>query len=294
MEQAVDVLLCTFRRDSVRDTLCSLAGQVLPAGWSMRVIVADNDVTPSARDRVLAAADGLTLRYLHAPARNISIARNACLEASTAPLLAFLDDDEVAPPGWLAALIQALERGDAAIVLGPVTARYGGDLPAWVATADLHSTRPAIRADGTIDTGYSCNVLFRRDILGDVRFDPARGRTGGEDDAFFAELHHRGHRIGYAPDAVLEEQVPPSRARLSWLLRRSFRNGQTYGAIRLAAGDRRAALAIRASVKALACGASAAAGAWSAPRWRRALVRGALHAGAVARVFGRRDLELYA
>jgi len=259
----------------------------------MRVIVADNDDTPSARDRVSEAAAGLDLTYVHAPARNISVARNACLDAASAPLVAFLDDDEIALPGWLAALLATMERSGAPIVLGPVRAHYADGLPGWLKAVDLHSTRPAVRRDGTIDTGYSCNVLFRRDILDGLRFDPARGVTGGEDDAFFSQLYRRGHRIAFAPDAVLDEPVPPDRARLGWLLRRAFRNGQTYASIRLAAGDRQAALAARAGAKAAACTAAAAASLWSGPRWRRALVRGALHAGAIARVFGKRDLELY-
>ena len=289
----VDVGLCTYRRESVGVTLRSLAGQVLPEGVAMRVIVADNDDAPSARERVLGAGEGLALEYVHAPSRNISVARNACLDAATAPWIAFLDDDEIAPPGWLGALVETAEQSGAPIVLGPVGARYGADLPGWVAAADLHSTRPAVRRDGAIDTGYSCNVLFRREIADGLRFDPARGRTGGEDDAFFAELYRRGHRIAYAPAAVLHEPVEPARARLSWLLRRSFRNGQTYGAVRIAAGDTHAGLAARASAKGAVCVAAAVAGLWSAPRWRRALVRGALHAGVVARAFGKRDLELY-
>ncbi|WP_281253392.1 glycosyltransferase family 2 protein [Sphingomonas guangdongensis] len=285
--------MCTYRRPGVAATLQSLAAQVLPTGVSMRVIVADNDDEPSARERVLAAGAGLTLHYVHAPARNISVARNACLEAATAPAIAFLDDDEVAPPTWLRALLTTMEQTGAPIVLGPVRAQYGDDLPAWLKAADLHSTRPAIRRDGTIDTGYSCNVLFRRDILNGLRFDPARGVTGGEDDAFFSQLYRRGHRIAFAADAMLEEVVPPHRAQLRWLLRRAFRNGQTYASIRLAAGDWRIALATRAGAKGATCGAAAAANVWSGPRWRRALVRGALHAGTVARVLGKRDLRLY-
>jgi hypothetical protein len=38
---------------------------------------------------------------------------------------------------------------------------------------------------------------------------------------------------------------------------------------------------------------AAAAQCWSGARWRRALVRGALHVGAIGRVLGKRDLELY-
>lgn len=290
---SVDVCLCTFRRESVVDTLRSLAGQALPPETTMRVIVADNDDTPSARARVAAAGDALDLHYVHAPARNISIARNACLDAATAPLIAFLDDDEIAPPGWLAALIAAMQASAAPIVLGPVKAIYDADLPRWVSAADLHSTAPAVRADGRIDTGYSCNVLFRADILGGARFDLSLGRTGGEDDVFFSRLHRQGHAIAYAPEAVLTEAVPPARGGLRWLMRRQFRNGQTYAAIRLGADEQPVPLATRAGAKAIVYGAAAVAQCWSPAGWRRALVHGALHAGALSRVFGKRDLQLY-
>src|SRR3954471_20358160 len=107
MSTVVDVGVCTFRRAAVADTLASLAGQMLPRDYALRVIVADNDETPSAEPVVRGAADaqGLDLTYVHAPARNISRARNACLEAATADWFAFIDDDETASPGWLSALL---------------------------------------------------------------------------------------------------------------------------------------------------------------------------------------------
>lgn len=290
----VDICICTFRRASVADTLRSLAAQEVAAGVIGAVIVADNDEQPSARDAVLALGRelGLPVRYVHAPARNISVARNACLDAATAPLLAFIDDDEIASPGWLSALLAAMESEGAPIVLGPVRARYAADAPAWLRRADLHSTAPARRRDGTIDTGYSCNVLFRRAAVADARFDPALGRTGGEDDLFFSRLHRAGNRIAFAPDAWVCEPVPAGRARLGWLLRRSFRNGQTFGRIQRERG-RGGATALTATVKAAACAGLAVATCWSSPRWRRAAVRGALHLGVVARAFGKRELEIY-
>ena len=90
----VDVCVCTFRRASVSDLLASLAKLETP-GWRVRVIVADNDDQPSARETVESAFAAFRLdgRYIHAPARNISVARNACLDAAQAPLVAFIDDD---------------------------------------------------------------------------------------------------------------------------------------------------------------------------------------------------------
>jgi succinoglycan biosynthesis protein ExoM len=294
----VDIAICTFRRPAVAETLASVGAQDLPAGVTVRVIVADNDETPEAEGRIRAAAQAhnLDLVYVHAPARNISLARNACLDAARGEFLAFLDDDETASAGWLAALLAEATRGGWDAVLGPVRAVYGPDAPAWLSTGDFHSTAPA-PVRGRILKGYAGNVLIRRRAVEarGLRFDLARGRQGGEDDDFFYRLTDAGGTIGYAPDAVAYEPVPPGRASLKWLLTRSFRTGQTHGA-RLATRARglgKLAQIGLAGAKGGACLAGAAASLpWPARR-HRWLVRGALHAGAVARLTGMRELQLY-
>ena len=292
--RSIDIAICTYRRETLRETLASVASQVLPTGTSIRVIVADNDSEPTARAMVDAVARqlGLACHYVHAPARNISIARNACLDAAAAPLLAFLDDDEVASSGWLVALLTVLDETGADAVLGPAVAHYPETAPHWAVAADLHSTRPVIR-DGRILTGYTCNVLLRREVFAQLRFDPSLGRTGGEDDVFFAEAVARGASITYAPDAIVEDPVPETRLRLNWLLRRSFRNGQTYARVTMARGDFRLATVPTAAAKALACLVLALVRIGSPAGWRGALVRAALHVGALARYLGVRELELY-
>ncbi len=294
MDRSIDVAICTYRRDSLRETLASVARQMLPKGVNIRVIVADNDAEPAAEPmvRAAAAALGLACLYVHAPARNISIARNACLNAAEAPLLAFIDDDEIASPGWLAHLLHRLDETGADAVLGPAIAQYPANAPRWAFAADLHSTRPVMKG-GHILTGYTCNVLLRTKTLGALRFDPALGRTGGEDDVFFADAVNRGATIAYAPEAIVHDPVPTKRLRLSWLLRRSFRNGQTYAQITRGRGTSVFRAAPVAGAKGLACVALAAANCLSPAGWRRALFRSALHFGALARYFGVRELELY-
>lgn len=297
-EIRVDVGVCTFRRPAVAETLASLGALALPPNVKLRVIVADNDEQPSAETvvRAAAAAHGLDLAYVHAPARNISLARNACLEAARGDWLAFIDDDETATRGWLTALLAEARRGGWDAVLGPVKAVYGEDAPRWIAAGDFHSTGPA-PVNGRILKGYAGNVLVRRETIErlGLRFDLARGRQGGEDDDFFYRLTDAGGTIGYAPDALAYEPVPAGRASLKWLLKRSFRTGQTHGA-RLetrARGAARLAQIGVAGAKIGACAAGAAASAFSPARRSRWLVRGSLHAGVVARLAGLRELELY-
>ncbi|TIM16944.1 MAG: glycosyltransferase family 2 protein, partial [Mesorhizobium sp.] len=110
--RSIDIGVCTFRRPELADTLRSLDAMEMPA---------DNDDTPTARDLVAALSRELTvpIHYRHAPARNISIARNACLDASTADFVAFIDDDETATPRWLAELVAMAQQSVVAVVLGP-------------------------------------------------------------------------------------------------------------------------------------------------------------------------------
>lgn len=298
MAVIVDVCVCTYRRPSLLGTLESIARQRLPEGIAVRVIVADNDDVPSARDLVQQArsAFGLDCVYLHAPARNIAVARNACLDAADAPLMAFIDDDETATETWLAQLVSFWRLFGDTIIFGPVEAVYPIG-PAWLRKADLHSIMPVIRKGGQIATGYTSNVLIDRSALADAlracRFDPELGRSGGEDTVFFHALHNRGARLGYCVDALVNEVVTPHRARLGWLLKRSFRAGQTHCRVSLSAGGSRAAMTFVAAAKVAYCLIGAGAGAASPSGWRRALVRGALHAGVFAGSLGMSDLLLY-
>ena len=294
----IDIAICTFRRAAVTETLASLSRLIIPAGVRLGIIVADNDVEPSARTRVEAAMPMLpaNILYVHSPAGNISIARNACLDHSDADFIAFVDDDETVEPLWLDALLAAAEKSRADVVLGPVRALYGPGAPDWMRSGDFHATRP-VWVNGEICTGYTCNVLMRlaAPSIAGRRFDLALGRSGGEDTAFFSAVHAAGGRIAFAEEAWVEEAVPAARARFSWLAQRRLRMGQTHGRLLAARHEGAARLnaAALATVKGAACFAGATAFVFSPVRRNRFLLRGLLHAGAVGGLFGARAIEPY-
>lgn len=294
----VSIGVCTYRRRSVVETIASLAAQALPQDVCLRIIVADNDATPEAEARVAQAAVdyGVEVTYVHAPSRNICIARNACLDAATGDWIAFIDDDETAAGHWLSALLAVADQSGCDAVLGPVQAIYGQHAPPWLKAADLHSTRPVVTPAG-IRKGYAGNVLIRRSAIETrgLRFDVALGRTGGEDDDFFYRLTDSGGVIGFAPEALAYEPVPAERSTLAWLLRRGFRTGQTHGA-RLSARFGRTGRLLemaRAAAKTIVCLVAAGAHVRSPRDRNRWLVRGALHVGVVARLAGFSELQLY-
>ena len=190
---SVDVCICTFQRPSIRSTLESLVTQEFDG--NLRVIVADNDFEPHRRADIvrLGKALGLQLKYVHAPAQNISVARNACLSAATADWLAFIDDDEIAAPSWLAELLNASDARD--IVFGVSKAVYSDDTPTWICEGDFHSAKFGERDPPW--NGYTGNVLIRRSFLArsGLRFQNQLGQIGGEDTVFFYQAMRAGARI---------------------------------------------------------------------------------------------------
>lgn len=289
---AIDVCVCTFQRSTeLARLLESLAAQETAPRF--RVLVADNHAEPveAAHVELLARQLALDVRYLHAPAANISIARNACLDHATAAFVAFIDDDETAAPDWLAQLSAAMPDADA--VFGRVQAQYDADAPAWARAGDFHSKLPAQSEAGACGTGHTANVMIRRDSIGARRFDPALGRSGGEDTLFFALLRQDGARLRVAPAALVHEPVEHTRANLRWLARRACSSGQTHARMLRATGRAGIALAPLSALKLAYCLLAVALTAGSAVRWRRNLLRACLHLGVLSRTLGTPDLELY-
>ncbi|NRP21362.1 hypothetical protein LPJGGPFB_04621 [Ensifer adhaerens] len=294
----VDIAVCTFRRPELAETLRSLASITVPEGTAIRIIVADNDVEPSAAGLVdaLRSEVPFEIDYVHCPAGNISIARNACLDNATADYLAFVDDDETVSRDWLMRLLETAAVTGAEAVLGPVRAGYDLDAPSWMRRGDFHSTRP-VWVGGEILTGYTCNVLLdrKRPALAGRRFNLALGKTGGEDTEFFTHMHGDGGRLAYAPDALVYEIVPEKRASFEWLARRRFRSGQTHGRLlkQAAAGGGKAAEVVRATAKSGYCATASLLFVASPVVRSRYALRAIMHAGVVSGLFGIRELEQY-
>nr|WP_281502262.1 glycosyltransferase family 2 protein [Loktanella sp. F6476L] len=298
MNTLVNILLCTFRRPEVVRTLESLATMDLATDVSVRVVIADNDDTPSARDVVAAVTDDLPwpVHYLHAPARNISIARNACLDAvdADADFICFLDDDEWVVPDWLTQLLATADHTEADAVFGPVIASYDDTAPSWIKAGDYHSSYP-VRRNGQVETGISGNVLLRWGAgvpWKNERFDLARGRSGGEDTEFFFRLRRAGAHFEICDAARAWESVPDARLSLTWLARRRYRMGQSYAAS-ATTNVARAKLALSACLKAGYCGIMTVFNAPIRARRFRWLLRGVLHVGVCAGCLSLRQSEHY-
>ena len=230
----ISVCICTFRRNSVRETIESIARQNVRPEITFEVIVVDNDVEPTARNLVeetAATFETLDLTYIHAPARNISIARNACLDNAKGTWIAFIDDDEVAIEDWLQNHHDKAVRNNIDLSFGPVVSIYPDHAPDWIREIDLHSISVGDRRP--ILTGHTSNAFFKRQhpAIVSLRFNEERGRSGGEDTQFFHECFLGGATIDETKEAFVYEPVADNRLSLDWLVKNKFRSGITFGKV---------------------------------------------------------------
>lgn len=243
MNADVAVVIPTLRRpDSLERAVRSVLAQTGVADRLREIIVVDNDPQASARDTAvrLAAGSPCPVIWRHAPRPGVATARNEGLATTTAPLIAFLDDDEAASPGWLAALIDAQAQTGADAVFGPIRGRVPEDTGWPRAYLERFFGREGPDQAQLIDIPHGCgnSLLVRATALpGAAPFNPAANQSGGEDDALFAALKARGGRFGWASDAWVDEFAPPHRATLRYALTRAFAYGQGPSQTAAAARD---------------------------------------------------------
>ncbi len=289
----VSVCVCTFRRPATLSRLIeSLAGQVVDQSFALEVVVVDNDRDRPAEAtvRAFAARTGVATIYDCEPEQNISLTRNRAIRNATGNAVAFIDDDEWPTGDWLARLYHTLRAHDADGVFGPVLPDFPADAPHWLTTGSFFRRRRVPTGTrvsmGDARTG---NVLMWRSVFADGEpwFDPAFGRTGGEDSEFFWRQLARGRGFVWCDEAVVYEAVPPERWKATFHLRRLLRAGTLDGELmrdgRLPSKGRVARNA------AILCGCIAVAcPSLLLPKrlWMRVLQKGAYCIGVVTAYFG--------
>jgi glycosyltransferase involved in cell wall biosynthesis len=177
-------------------------------------------------------------------ARGASATRNAGARAAVGDVLAFLDDDAVARPGWLQNLTAPLARPDVVGVGGLVEPIWLGRTPAWMPEEFLWVVGASYR--GLPDTAAPVRNVWsgsmavaRADFWAVNGFREGFGKSGHrpqpEDTDFCVRLTAAldGRTWWYEPTARIGHSVPPGRSTLRFFVQRCFNEGQ--GKARLAA-----------------------------------------------------------
>ncbi|MDY6835115.1 MAG: glycosyltransferase family 2 protein [Chloroflexota bacterium] len=172
----------------------------------------------------------------------LSEARNVGVRAAVGEIIAFVDDDAIAEPDWLANLVNPFQSSnDSIVAVGgkAVPIWPSGERPGWFPEELdwlVGCTYRGLPLYGDqIRNVPGCNMAFRRDIFDVAGFwDTQIGATGqlrkdGEEAEFCLRIKQAipDGRICYEPKAVIWHKVLPDRASLRWVWRRSLMQGQS-------------------------------------------------------------------
>lgn len=220
----ITVVVCTRDRPAdLRRCLTSLQRQRYP---ELRILVVDNAPTDDGTERVVDsfAEAAVSVQRIVERRPGLSRARNAAVAAAPGEILAWLDDDEVADPYWLAEVARALaEHPDADVVSGVIVPaeletepqlwfeEFGGHSKGRGFTPDVFSPATAYRQSPLYPLpafGTGANMVFRPGVIeGFGRFDPALGAgtpaMGSEDTHAFMKVLYGGGKVAYQPTALV-------------------------------------------------------------------------------------------
>jgi GT2 family glycosyltransferase len=289
--------------------LASLDDQTAPVD-ALDVVVVDNGSTDGTAELLARWAEAGTdagaggrRRVVTEPVPGLSRARNAGIAAATGDVVLFLDDDAVAPRGWVDAHLAIYRDPATAAAGGPVVLTWPDGRPGWLApqlehwfSALDHGDRagPFPRDHGP----YGTNMSVRRTALAEVGgFTERLGRRrrsllSSEEAELWRRLWAAGHAIAYEPAALLLHRVASARLQRRWLLRRGWGQGRSNARLRVLTGEVAAAGEVAAVCRdearhagRLVLGATRAAARGDAPAALDAAARCAGHtAGALEQV----------
>ena len=254
---SIAVYVGTYKRNealvTVLDSVLAAATTVADCA-SVAMIVIDDNPTGDARP-VVDSYEGKFERgihYHHVGRGNISLVRNAGLEAGLAlgDWVAMTDDDCEVKPDWLAALLDTAVATGADAVTGTCFLRVPPGSPAWLSEQPFFEEERIKASDGAaMEIAATNNSMISSAWLAahpDVRFDPELGVLGGEDMVFFGTARRAGLSIRFSDAAAIWGNESTSRATFKYRMRSAFWLGNTICVTNLRLGAvRRSRLLIR-------------------------------------------------
>ncbi|MEZ5738523.1 MAG: glycosyltransferase [Burkholderiaceae bacterium] len=241
------LLFCTRTGASTLPTMIESLLRVKGLRERWRIIAVDNGSTDGSRELLRAASRQLPLNVLSGADGGKNQGLNLALdsaasEISQSELVVFTDDDIVADPHWLDAMIDGARASPQASMFGgSIEPRWPMPLPAWLETLDgvfdvLFARTHAIEGPCDAHHLYGPNMAIRGTVFAHgYRFDPRIGPTlsatyrMGSETELVQRLERDGHRAVFVPAARVHHQVRAGQMSEQFVLARARRHGLGQG-----------------------------------------------------------------
>lgn len=231
----VSVVICAYTEERWNDTLAAVASAQIqqPAPHEVILVVDHNPVLQSRLAEQLPDVRVVP----NDNARGLSGARNTGVALATGDVVALLDDDATAHPGWLAALSRPYADPKVIGVGGRTEPRWATKRPGWwpgefdwVIGCTYIGVQP-----GVVRNVLGGNASFRRDLFDTVGgFASHMGRSarfrlplGCEETEFCIRANKALPQCSFVYDdrAVIAHRVPMPRQKFAYFRSRCFAEG---------------------------------------------------------------------
>ena len=234
-EPSVSVIICVHtieRLEDIRAAVASVHEQTRPAD-ELLVIV---DHNPELRELL---GDLPATVVANTGPKGLSGGRNTGTELASSDLVAYLDDDATAEPGWLAALTAPFADPSVVAVGGWAVPNWDTERPDWFPEEYLWvvgcSHRGLPEELAPVRNVIGCNMAFRRKAVLDLGgFEVGLGRTanrplGCEETELCIRLRQAdpAAEVVLAPAARIHHRVPSGRATWSYFFSRCRAEGNS-------------------------------------------------------------------
>ena len=248
---SVSAVVCTSSHRRWSDVVCAVQSLVDQTPRPVEVlVVVDDELVARAR----ATLKHGSVRILANPGTNgSSSSRNAAMTEASGDVVAYLDHEAVARPGWCSALLEHYRRPEVVAVGGRVEPRWAdGDAPdclppelLWIVGCS-DSGRHGPRARSVRDLPAGAMSFRRRDLAAVGGFSESLRHLetttlGSEETDVCLRLARAVGRssIVFEPAAVVDHRVTDVRTRRRYLIRRCWAEGvsKAHLARRVGRGD---------------------------------------------------------
>ncbi|HZS48343.1 MAG TPA: glycosyltransferase [Blastocatellia bacterium] len=248
MQPDISVIIATYNRAAILPVALDSIISQKTEDVSYEILLIDNNSTDETRD----VAEGYVsrsngrLRYILEKKQGVSYARNKGLELSTAPIVAFFDDDVVVAANWVGTVKRIFEQNPQVGCIG------GKVLPLWQTEPPKWLTREHWAPLALQDYGnepflvnfkkplclISANLAIRRAVFNEVGlFKPELQRVKDgigsmEDLELLMRLWQAGVQTMYVPELIAKTWVPLDRTNKRYHRRWHHGNGHFHALLR--------------------------------------------------------------